>query len=95
MNKHNDTNNTNASHDLPDASRRNALKMAGASAVALGVGALSGGQAMASTTLELSNSWDKTFAKSDKVEHKKLRSKTVTVLRLPLICISQKKALAS
>lgn len=75
MNKHNDTNNTNASHDLPDASRRNALKMAGASAVALGVGALSGGQAMASTTLELGNSWDKTFAKSDKVEHKKVTFK--------------------
>ncbi|WMN89961.1 acetylxylan esterase [Vibrio parahaemolyticus] len=72
MNKHNDT---NAQHDLPDASRRNAMKMAGASAVALSVGALPGGQAMASSTLELGNIWDKTFSKSDKVDHKKVTFK--------------------
>ena len=72
MNKHNDT---VTSQDLPDASRRNAMKMAGAGAVALSVGALTGGQAVASSNLELGNSWDKTFAKSNKVDHKKVTFK--------------------
>lgn len=75
MNKHNDTNDTATNQDLLDASRRNAIKMAGAGAVALGVGALTGGQAMASSNLELGNNWDKTFAKNDKVDHKKVMFK--------------------
>lgn len=75
MNKHNDTNDTATNQDLLDASRRNAIKMAGAGAVALSVGALTGGQAMASSNVELGNNWDKTFAKSDKVDHKKVTFK--------------------
>lgn len=75
MNKHNDTNDTATNQDVPDASRRNAIKMAGAGAVAISVGALTGGQAMASSNIELGNSWDKTFAKSDKVGHKKVTFK--------------------
>lgn len=72
MNKHNDI---VTSQDLPNASRRSAMKIAGAGVVALGVGAISGGQAVASSKLELGNSWDKTFAKSDKVDHKKVTFK--------------------
>ncbi|WP_282176499.1 alpha/beta fold hydrolase [Vibrio nereis] len=75
MNKHNDTNDTATNQDLLDASRRNVIKMAGAGAVALSVGALTGGQAMASSNVELGNNWDKTFAKSDKVDHKKVTFK--------------------
>ena len=79
MNKHNDTNDTATNQDLLDASRRNAIKMAGAGAVALSVGALTGGQAMASSNVELGNSWDKTFAKSDKVDLTFISQKTVLV----------------
>ncbi|WP_245649858.1 twin-arginine translocation signal domain-containing protein [Vibrio nereis] len=91
MNKHNDTNDTATNQDLLDASRRNAIKMAGAGAVALSVGALTGGQAMASSNLELGNNWDKTFAKSDKVDHKKVTFKNRYGITLAADLYQQKK----
>jgi len=55
-----------------DSERRNIMKMTTASIVALGVGAFSAGKASAQTQMTLSDKWDKTFVKSDKVDHKKI-----------------------
>ncbi len=54
--------------DEPDAGRRDMLKMT----VALGIGAFASGQAFAQSPIRLSDKWDKVFAKSDKVDHKKV-----------------------
>jgi uncharacterized protein len=58
--------------------RRGMLKLTGASIAALGVGIMSSNQSKAEPTgsLQLTDNgflWDKTFQKSDKVEHKKVR----------------------
>lgn len=37
--------------------------------------------------LNLIQEWDKTFPQSDKVDHKKILSTTVTALHLPPICM--------
>ncbi len=55
--------------------RRNVLKMTGTGIAALSVGAIAAGPAAAQSPLELSDKWDKTFAKSDKVQHKKVTLK--------------------
>lgn len=55
--------------------RRNLLKMAGTGMAALSVGIAASGQAVAQSQATLSNTWDKTFAKSDKVDHKKVTFK--------------------
>lgn len=57
--------------DVPDAGRRNLLKMTGAGIAAMSIGAISS-TASASTGLSLGNEWDKTFPKSDKVDHRKV-----------------------
>jgi len=75
MSKNNETNNTISQQELPDAGRRNMMKMTGASVVALGVGALASGTASANEQVSLGQEWDKTFAKSDKVDHKKVSFK--------------------
>lgn len=75
MNKLNDINPNNSNLDIPDVGRRNMMKMTGATVVAVGVGALTSGSASAQAQLALSNEWDKTFAKSDKVDHKKVTFK--------------------
>ncbi|MDH2432469.1 alpha/beta hydrolase [Pokkaliibacter sp. MBI-7] len=72
MNKHNETGSTVACQDMHDAERRSVLKMTGASIAALSVGVLASGQAVAQSTLELSDKWDKTFPRSNKVDHKKV-----------------------
>jgi fermentation-respiration switch protein FrsA (DUF1100 family) len=77
MNKFNDIVNANAHLDEPDVGRRDLLKMTGAGIAALGVGTVSTGQAFAVSQepLQLTDNgmlWDKTFAKSDKVDHKKV-----------------------
>ncbi|MFC4653920.1 alpha/beta hydrolase [Rheinheimera marina] len=57
----------------PDNTRRTLLKMTGAGLVALGVGSALSAQAQAQgAALTLGSDWDKTFAKSDKVDHKKV-----------------------
>lgn len=59
-------------HDTPDISRRGALKITGSGIAALSAGMLASGQAVAKSKIKLSKTWDKTFAKSDKVDHKKV-----------------------
>lgn len=54
--------------DIPNERRRDLLKMAGLGAAALGVGGLTGAPVFAQAT----DDWDKTFAKSDAVDHHKV-----------------------
>jgi len=75
VNKHHEVRNATAHQDEPDAGRRNLLKVTGASIAALGVGAIATGQAFAQSQMQLSDEWDKTFAKSDKIDHKKISFK--------------------
>ncbi|MGI3036636.1 twin-arginine translocation signal domain-containing protein [Vibrio diabolicus] len=51
--------------DEPDEGRRNMMKMTGASVVAMGVGALSTSSVQAETQINLGDTWDKTFTKSN------------------------------
>lgn len=54
------------------AGRRNLLKIAGTGITALSIGAIASGRAVAQPQVKLSEKWDKTFAKSDKVNHQKV-----------------------
>lgn len=72
MNKSNITGNPSAHHDASDVGRRGVLKMTGSSIAALCAAALVPSQALAQSQISLSDKWDKTFAKSDKVDHKKV-----------------------
>ncbi|MAA96772.1 MAG: hypothetical protein CMN87_17960 [Stappia sp.] len=56
--------------DTPNSHRRTLLKLAGAGAAALGVSAISSTSANAELTI--TDEWDKTFRKSDKVDHEKV-----------------------
>ncbi|MEL6116911.1 alpha/beta hydrolase [Photobacterium sp. SP02] len=69
--------NTNIASQKNEANegRRNIMKMAGAGVVALGVNSFVSTQAFAQTSLKLGNEWDKKFAKSNKVDHKKVTFK--------------------
>jgi len=64
--------NTSVQHDEYSNSRRNLLKMTGAGIATLGLLNTIPGSAVAQTQLTLNAEWDKTFAKSSKVEHKKV-----------------------
>nr|WP_165820204.1 alpha/beta hydrolase [Microvirga sp. KLBC 81] len=55
--------------------RRNLLKMTGTGMAALSVGMAASGQAIAQSPAKLNDTWDKTFAKSDKVDHRKVTFK--------------------
>lgn len=55
-----------------DAGRRQLLKLTGSGIAAACVASAIATPAMAETTLKLEESWDKTFAKSEKIEHKKV-----------------------
>ncbi len=55
-----------------DAGRRDLLKKTGAGIAAAYVASTIAAPASAATTLTLREGWDKTFAKSDKVDHKKV-----------------------
>jgi len=61
--------------DTPDASRRNLLKIAGVGIVTASVSSMAAMPVAAETELQLGSEWDKTFAKSDKVDHKKVTFK--------------------
>ncbi len=61
--------------DEPDEGRRNMMKMTGASVVAMGVGALSTSSVQAETQINLGDTWDKTFTKSNQVQHRKVSFK--------------------
>ena len=58
-----------------DVGRRTLLKMTGAGVAALSLGAMFAGPASAQSRVELTDKWDKTFPKSDKVDHKKVTYK--------------------
>lgn len=58
-----------------DISRRGLLKMTGTGIAALSVGAMAAAPAVAQSPVKLGATWDKTFAKSKMVVHKKLRFK--------------------
>ena len=72
MNKQNETGSAIASQDSPDTQRRNLLKMTGVGIAILSVGTVATEQASAQTQMELGDKWDKTFARSDKVDHRKV-----------------------
>ncbi len=61
-----------AHEDRPDAGRRDMLKITGTSLAALSIGMLASNQAFAQSPIQLGDPWDKTFARSEKVEHKKV-----------------------
>ena len=60
----------------PDVGRRDLLKMTGTTITALGIGVLASNQAFAQkqtpSSIQLTDKWDKTFAKSKKVDHRKV-----------------------
>ncbi len=58
-----------------DVGRRALLKMTGTGIAALSVGAMLPSQASAQAKIQLSDKWDKTFPRSDKVDHKKVTFK--------------------
>jgi fermentation-respiration switch protein FrsA (DUF1100 family) len=75
MNKQNETGNAIAGQDSPDMGRRNLMKMTGLGIATLSVGTVATTQASAQSQIQLADKWDKTFARSDKVDHKKLSFK--------------------
>jgi len=72
MNKQNVTGNAIPSQDAPHTGRRNLLKMTGVGIATLSVGAVATQQAVAQSQIKLADKWDKTFARSEKVDHKKV-----------------------
>lgn len=75
MNSLNKTEHAITQQESTAVGRRNMLKMTGGGIAALGAGLLAANQAAAQTPIKLGTTWDKTFAKSDKVEHKKVSFK--------------------
>ncbi|WP_050470640.1 alpha/beta hydrolase [Herbaspirillum chlorophenolicum] len=78
MTNHVEPGNAIAHPETTKIGRRGLLKLTGASIAALGVGIMSSNQANAESkgSLQLTDNgllWDKTFPKSDKVDHKKVR----------------------
>lgn len=72
MNQRNETGNAIAHQVAPHVGRRDVLKRTGSSIAALSVGIVATGQAFAQSPLPIGTTWDKTFAKSNKVDHKKV-----------------------
>jgi fermentation-respiration switch protein FrsA (DUF1100 family) len=62
-------------HAGVELDRRNLLKVAGTGMAALSVGMVTSGQAMAQQQVKLGDTWDKTFARSAEVDHKKVTFK--------------------
>ncbi|HZW14044.1 MAG TPA: alpha/beta hydrolase [Noviherbaspirillum sp.] len=75
MNKQNVTGNAVENHDSPDTGRRNLLKMTGVGIATLSVASVAAAQPSARAKIQMTDKWDKTFAKSDKVDHKKVSFK--------------------
>lgn len=75
MNSLNKTEHAITQQESTAVGRRNMLKMTGSGIAALGAGLLAANQAAAHTPIKLGTTWDKTFAKSDKVDHKKVTFK--------------------
>ncbi|WP_199054061.1 alpha/beta hydrolase [Aquitalea sp. ASV15] len=75
MNTHHETSHAVTEPDTPNVVRRDLLKLTGSSIAALGVGMVGTGPALAQSPITLSDKWDKTFAKSNQVEHQKVSFK--------------------
>ncbi|HYC42977.1 MAG TPA: alpha/beta hydrolase [Noviherbaspirillum sp.] len=75
MSTQNETGNAIAIQDSPDTRRRNLLKMTGLSIATLSVASVAAAQPSAPVKIQMTDKWDKTFAKSDKVDHKKVSFK--------------------
>ncbi|ARU27516.1 alpha/beta hydrolase [Cellvibrio sp. PSBB006] len=71
MNNHSE-NQLQANEDLLSAGRRQLLKLTGTGIAAACMASAIAAPAAAETTLNLGDSWDKTFPRSEKVEHKKV-----------------------
>ncbi len=75
MNKPDMSDNIITYQDKPDVAHRNLLKNTFIGIVTLIVGTFTMGQAVAESQIQLSDKWDKTFAQSNKVDHKKVTFK--------------------
>jgi uncharacterized protein len=75
MSNQNETVNAIAIQRSPDVARRNLLKRTGVGIASLSVGTVAAAQASAQSQIQLTDKWDKTFARSDKVDHKKVSFK--------------------
>jgi fermentation-respiration switch protein FrsA (DUF1100 family) len=75
MNTHHETSHAVTEPDTPNVVRRDLLKLTDSSIAALGVGMVGTGPALAQSPITLSDKWDKTFAKSNQVEHQKVSFK--------------------
>jgi fermentation-respiration switch protein FrsA (DUF1100 family) len=75
MSNQNEASNAIAIQHSPDAGRRNLLKMTGVGIATLSVGTVAAAQASAQSQIQLTDKWDKTFARSNKVDHKKVSFK--------------------
>lgn len=72
MNKPIENINITSQKNETDEGRRNVMKIAGAGVVALGINSFASTPVFAKPSLSLSDKWDKTFAQSSKVDHKKV-----------------------
>lgn len=75
MNEIHETDGAIAVQNRAGVGRRKVLKMTATSITALSVGAIATGSAVAQSRVTLSDTWDKTFTQSDKVDHQKLTFK--------------------
>jgi len=75
MNRPNETDTAIAELDALDSERRDLLKMTGTGVAALSVGMAATDEAFAQSKIQLGDKWDKTFAASNKVDHKKVSFK--------------------
>ncbi|MEN0036714.1 MAG: alpha/beta hydrolase [Cellvibrio sp.] len=75
MNDHPEQTTQLSADNIPNVDRRNMLKMTGAGIAAACVASSIATPALADSTVKLSEKWDKTFAKSEKVNHKKITFK--------------------
>lgn len=75
MTEFNETERDRQDVGVTNVGRRTLLKMAGAGVAALSIGAMLTSPVSAQSRVELGDKWDKTFPKSDKVEHQKVTFK--------------------
>ncbi len=72
MNNHSEFDQPTSNDQAHDAGRRQLLKLTGTGIAAACIASAITAPASAETTLKLGDSWDKTFPKSDKVNHQKV-----------------------
>lgn len=75
MNKYTQQHMSQLAENMLDTDRRNLLKMAGVGITAVGIASVISVPAFAQSPLRLEDQWDKTFPKSDKIEHRKVTFK--------------------